>query len=87
MQMSRFAPNLATYPFTPKEIEIRIFLYGSDGSELAPEKLHVLALREGKLTYHIQGLPGELLPTIHKESYEEAKAALEQSRAKLHESW
>ncbi len=69
----RIRPLLSNYPFTLDNVEILIFLKKSNGSELDPDKLHVLALKEGILEYMIGSLGRELLPTIYHETYEEAK--------------
>lgn len=72
----RIRPYLATYPLTPKNIEIRIFLQKPNGSELEPEKLHVISMIDGFLNYKIGRLGTERLKRIHRETYEEATAKL-----------
>lgn len=73
----RIRPYLATFPLTQKNMEIRIFLKKPDGSELEPEKLHVISMMEGTLNYKIGRLGTEYLKKIHTETYEEAKARLD----------
>jgi hypothetical protein len=72
----RIRPYLATHPFKPENIEIRIFLKKPDGSELGPEKLHVISMIEGVLRYKIESSEDARLKTVHKETYNEAASKL-----------
>ncbi len=72
----RIRPYLATYPFKPENVEIRIFLHNSDGSILGPEKLHVIANIEGVLDYMIQASETRRLKKILIETFQEAEAKL-----------
>jgi hypothetical protein len=72
----RIRPYLAVYPLTPKNIEIRVFLKQPNGSELGPEKLHVMAIIEGVLDYMIKSSETRHLETVLIETYEEAEAKL-----------
>lgn len=74
----KIRPYLEVYPFKPENLEIRIFLKNSNGSELSAEKLHVISIINGKLKYKA-GIPsseGFPLTTIYQETYEEAVSKL-----------
>lgn len=73
----RIHPYLGNYPLTTKKMQIVIFLHKPDGSEIEPEKLHVIAINEGILDYMIGKLGTERLKKIYKETYEEAMARLD----------
>jgi hypothetical protein len=72
----KIRPCFVNFPLTPKNIQVDIFLKNSDGSELGPEKLHVLSFTDGKLRYEIITSETQRLATIHIETYEEAEAKL-----------
>jgi hypothetical protein len=69
-------PYLDTYPFLPKNIEIRIFLMSSDGSLVDPGKLYVISLIDDVLRYQIDHPETKKLTTIYSETYEEAAEKL-----------
>ena len=62
-------PYLHNYPFTAKNVEIRIFIYGPDRNELPPEKIVYISSRNGILRYYIRADDDH---PICKETYEEA---------------
>lgn len=62
-------PYLHNYPFTEKNIEIMILIYGPDKRELPPEKIYCITSHNGILKYYNR------LDRDHpicKETYEEA---------------
>ncbi|MDE3045869.1 MAG: hypothetical protein KGJ02_04410 [Verrucomicrobiota bacterium] len=77
----RIRPYLQNYPFEPKNIEIRIFLYNPDGSDIPPGSLSVVGALEGVLDYKIRDPKTDQLKSIHKETYEEAVRILLGSEA------
>src|SRR5262249_2655966 len=52
----RIRPFLESYPFTPENIEICIFLQNRDGSRFSPEKLSIVSFEKGILRYDIGAL-------------------------------
>jgi hypothetical protein len=62
-------PYLHEYPFTVKNVEIMILVYGPDRLELLEEKIYCIKAREGKLRYYTR-LDHD--NPIHEESFEEA---------------
>ena len=69
---SRIRPFLGNYPFEPKNIEIRIFFYNRDGSNLPAETICIVAALGGTLDYKVDGPEYPLFKHILEESYEEA---------------
>ena len=74
-------PYLDDSPFGPQNIEIRIFLHNSDGSDLALGKLRVISSINKLLEYDIRHLETERLETIYQESFEEAVSKINLSKA------
>jgi len=74
----KIRPFLLTHPFTPENIEIRIFLYNFDGSTPPPEKLWIISLIQGRVQYKkICVSDSRKFPeTVCEETFEEAKAKL-----------
>lgn len=68
----RIRPYLGNYPFKPKNIEIRIFLKNSDGSETEPNQLTVVSAIEGVIKYKVRNPDNTLFKIIYEEPYEEA---------------
>jgi len=66
-------PYLHEYPFTAKNIEIRIFVYNPDRSELSLEKIDCITSLNGMLKYYTRSNPRQ---AICKETYEEALQAI-----------
>jgi hypothetical protein len=66
---NKIRPYLHNYPFNSKNVEIRIFVYNSDRSELPPEKIYCIECINGKIEYYTRLNPRQ---AIHEESYEEA---------------
>ena len=68
-------PFLQNYPFTPQNIEIRIFIYQPNGNNPEPGKLVGASMIDGILKYKI--MPDEYkLETIYQETFDEAKLKL-----------
>ena len=65
-------PYLHNYPFTAENIEIKIFFYKPDGSNVAPNEISVATANEGRMAYSIDDPEKHTLKRIHRESYEEA---------------
>ncbi len=72
-------PYLHNYPFKPENVEIRIFLYKPDHSDVGAENLSVVSMLEGVLYYKVDNPKTKLFTTVLTETYEEA---LERSREK-----
>jgi|HubBroStandDraft_4_1064222.scaffolds.fasta_scaffold125730_1 hypothetical protein len=74
---AKVRPYLAVYPFKPENMDVEIFFKQSNGSELSPERIHIISIINGKLRYKT-AVPGQGRPltTIHEETYEEAIAKL-----------
>lgn len=66
-------PYLHEYPFTVKNVEIMIFFYKPDRSNLSPEKIYCISSINGMLEYYIHSDPSQ---AIHEETYEEALQAI-----------
>lgn len=69
-------PHLHEYPFTAKNVEIRILIYNPDGSKLPLEKIYCIECMNGILEYYTRSNPHQ---AISKESYEEALQAISSS--------
>jgi hypothetical protein len=62
-------PYLHNYPFTAKNVEIMIFVYGPDRRELPPEKIGCITSIDGILEYYTRADDDH---PICEETYEEA---------------
>jgi hypothetical protein len=62
-------PSLHEYPFTAKNVEIRIFIYNPDRSELSPEKIYYITSYNGMIKYYTRANSRKV---ICEESYEKA---------------
>lgn len=65
-------PYLHDYPFTPKNVEIRIWIYQPDGTSPALDKIYYISALEGILTYYLDLPETFSRKAICKETYEEA---------------
>jgi hypothetical protein len=65
-------PFLHNYPFTAENIEIAIYFYISEGSNVPLDKITIAAAEQGKLVYYIDDPEKYTLKDIHEETYEEA---------------
>jgi hypothetical protein len=63
---------LYNYPFTPKNIEIAVFLRNENKSFCDLDKLHLIQMMDGKLEYFIRSSETNLYKTIYTETFEEA---------------
>ena len=70
-------PFLHNYPFTTKNIEIRIWISQKSGEDPPLGNIEFIALRQNKLTYQLTRTikPGPW-PILYEETYEEALEAL-----------
>lgn len=66
-------PYLHEYPFTAKNVEIRIFVYNPDRSELPLEKIYCIECINGGLEYYARSNPRQ---AIYEETYEQASQAI-----------
>ena len=53
-------------------MEIVIYFYNPDGSQVPPGKLSIAAANQGKVVYYIDDPQKHTLKLLHEESYEEA---------------
>lgn len=72
----RVHPYLKNYPFLATNIEVKIFLNNKNGIEFGAEKLSVISLTDGILSYDIRSAQTKRLTTIHTETFEEAQLKL-----------
>jgi len=72
-------PYLHEYPFTAKNVEIRIFIYNLDRSKVSPEKIYYVSAIDGIIDYYIRGPEKYSRKAIQEETYEEARAILNKS--------
>lgn len=69
----RIRPYLDSYPFGPKNVEIRIFLYDSKGKKRAKGDLSIIKAIDGILKYETDDPENKFRSiTVLKETYEEA---------------
>ncbi len=66
-------PYLHEYPFTAKNVEIRIFVYNPDRSELPLEKIYCIECINGDLEYYTRANPRQ---AIYEETYEQASRTI-----------
>ena len=64
--------HLSHYPFTCKDIEIRIFVSKPDSTDVPIGDLSVIGAYDGCLTYKIRQSGAAALKRIYEETYEEA---------------
>jgi len=66
-------PYLHNYPFTEKNIEVKIWMHQPDGKEPPQGDIEVVSLRNGKMLYRLTA-PSQFAPwpVLHEETYEEA---------------
>ena len=70
-------PYLHEYPFTAKNVEIRIWIRNADGSQVASDKIRYVSAIVGILSYYTDGVDEYSPRTVHKETYEEALKAFQ----------
>ena len=72
-------PYLIHHPFKPQNIEITIIVNNPNGTDLPPEKLQIVTMKEGIIYYkNLIRDSHRFLTIVHQETYEEALAKLEQ---------
>lgn len=67
-------PYLSNYPFTSKNVEIRIFIYGPDRRKLPPEKIGYISSLKDIIRYYTRSDDDH---PIFKETYDEALKLVE----------
>jgi hypothetical protein len=70
----RLQPYLQNSPFKPKNIRIEIYLRNPDGSRFDSDKLSVISMNDGILSYELS--TETRLITLYRENFEEAAAKL-----------
>ena len=68
----KIRPYLHNYPFTDKNIEIVIYFYKPDGSNIDSGELFIAAANRGKIIYYIDCPDRDILKSIYQETYEKA---------------
>lgn len=71
-QEKRIHPYLSRYPFTPRNIEIEIFIRTPEGRDVPPGALWIVDASEGFLRYDIHHPTKNGFITVYKETYDEA---------------
>ena len=73
-------PYLHNYPFTAKNIEVKIWMHQPNGDDPPQGDIEVVSLRNGKMIYRLTA-PSEFAPwpVLHEESYEEALKIVEEN--------
>ncbi len=69
----RLRPFLVQYPFSEKNVEIRIFFRNPDGRDLPPGKIIVVESMNGKVEYNIYETGSHRISTLQEELYQEAR--------------
>ncbi len=64
-------PYLCKYPFTPKNVEINIFVYKPDRTRPPSNKIQCISANEGILTYY-RNIPEKQYELVHEETYDQA---------------
>jgi hypothetical protein len=64
--------NLAHYPFTPRDIEIAIFIRGPKNEDVPIGEFNAVGIINGILDYNIEQSGFPSMKKIHKETYDEA---------------
>ena len=73
-------PYLHEYPFTAKNVEIRIFVYNPDGSELPSDKIYCMECIDGQIKYYTRS---DYWNPMLEETYEEALKAVSECSEKV----
>ena len=69
-------PYLHEYPFTAKNVEIRIWIWKPDRSKPSSEKILYISAIDGILTYYLDFPEKYTFKAIYEETYEEALQAI-----------
>ncbi len=73
---NRVRAYLHEYPFTAKNVEIRIWFFKPDGTDLPLDKIYYVSAIDGILTYYLDLPETYSRKAINKETYEEAQRAI-----------
>ena len=73
---NKIHPYLHEYPFTAKNVEIRIWCHNPDGSDVPSDKIYYISSIDGVLSFYIDDPENYSRKTIHEETYEEALQAI-----------
>ncbi len=73
-------PHLVHYPFTPQDVEIALYIRGSDNNDVPLGALFVVSERNGKIVYKIREPDPIILKRIYEEPFEEAVKILYQEQ-------
>jgi hypothetical protein len=78
----KIRPYLKNYPFTAKNLEIKIWVRKPDSSNVSPGNVHGIFLNDGLVEYEPQGsIKYEQPAPMLKESYEEAVQIVKVSKS------
>lgn len=80
-------PYLHEYPFTAKNIEMRIWICEPDGSYPPLDKIYYVSAIDGILTYYLDLPETYSRRAICKETYEEALKLVSHDTGRLHEEF
>ena len=69
-------PYLHEYPFTPKNIEIRIWVFEPNGSNPPLDKIYYISVIDGSLAYYLDLPETHSRRAICKETYQQALEAI-----------
>jgi hypothetical protein len=69
----KIRPYLSHYPFEAKNVDIVIVIRNQDFSSVPPETLCLLSARNGSCRYNVNDAKTDLLKTIYRETFLEAK--------------
>lgn len=69
-------PYLHEYPFTAKNVEIRIWVFEPNGSNPPLDKIYYISAIDGSLAYYLDLPETHSRQAICKEAYEEASQAI-----------
>jgi len=70
--------HLIHYPFTPRDVEIRIFIRGPKNEDVPMSELNVIGAIKGRLDYNIEQPRPIIMTEVHRETYEEAVKIIEE---------
>jgi hypothetical protein len=70
-------PYLHEYPFTAKNVEIRIWIYEPNGTNPPLDKICYISSINGILTYYLDFPEKHTIQAIYKETYEDAIQAMQ----------
>lgn len=80
-------PHLIHYPFTPSDVEIRIFIYKPDRKDVPIGDLSVVSQAYGQVVYKVREPFPVVLKRVHEETFEEAVQQIARKQAAYAESF